>query len=46
MKGSKSRMRMTAAGPFYEFDDKAIDLTKKGGKLKKTTPKRKGPKKR
>lgn len=46
MKGSKSRMRMTAFGPFYEFGDKAIDLTKKGEKSKKTTPKRKGPKKR
>jgi hypothetical protein len=46
MKGSKSRMRLTLFGPFYEFDDKAIDLTKKGGKPKRTTSKRKGPKKR
>jgi hypothetical protein len=37
---------MTSFGPFYEFADKAIDLTKKGGKPKRTTSKRKSPKKR
>ena len=46
MKDLNFRIKIEPSDPFYEFDDKAIDFTKKARKPKKGSPKRKRPKKR